>query len=283
MHAWHGNRSRRCLGLDSIARLEVVAGIGDELGTSVPELAIGPQTTVAELRRLSAAGGEVAAFRPSARWPRAGWARQVRRLLLWLGFRVQDRWMRMEVVHAERAERLPLPSILVFNYQGLYVPLSILRALPAAIRARVAVAVDSRLWQGRGGWQGPLGALAAQAFPFAKSGSEDVRASLVELGRWLDDGYGVVVSPEGDPERDGELLPFLGGAGLMAVEMQVPVVPYRVEGYHLLFPPPGLRWPYLPNRRGHFRLIVGEPLTFPPAMDYREAAERMRNAPAGTR
>jgi hypothetical protein len=32
----------------------------------------------------------------------------------------------------------------------------------------------------------------------------------------------------------------------MAVEMQVPVVPVRVEGYHLLFPPPGLPWPYLP-------------------------------------
>jgi long-chain acyl-CoA synthetase len=202
------------LGLDSIARLEVVAGIEDELGVSVPELAVGTQTTVAELRRMAAAGGEVAAFRPSARWPRAGWARQFRRLFLWLGFRVQDRWMRMEVVHPERAERLPLPSILVFNYQGPYVPLSILRALPS-IRARVAIVVDSRPWHGRGGWQGRLAALAGQAFPFAKSGSEDVRASLVELGRWLDDGYIVVESPEGDPESDGELLKFLGGAGLI--------------------------------------------------------------------
>ncbi len=191
--------------------------------------------------------------------------------------------MHMEVVHAERAKRLPLPSILIFNYQGPYAPLSILRALPPSIRSRVAVATDSRLWRGRGGWQGPLAALASQAFPFAKSGGEDVRASLVELGRWLDDGYAVIVSPEGDPERDGELLPFLGGAGLMAVEMQVPVVPFRLEGYYRLFPPPGLRWPYLPNRCGRFRLVIGEPLTFPWTMGYREASERMRSALAGSR
>jgi long-chain acyl-CoA synthetase len=271
------------LGLDSIARLEVVAGIEEELGVSVPELEVGPQTTVAELRRLAAAGGGMVQPHRSARWPRAGWAQLVRRVLLWLGFRVQDCWMQMEVVHPERAERLPLPSILIFNYQGPYVPLAILRALPPPIRSRTAVAADSQLWHGRGGLQGPLAALAGQAFPFAKTGGEDVRASLVELGRWLDDGYAVIVSPEGDPERDGELLPFLGGTGLMAVEMQVPVVPFRLEDYHRLFPPPGLRWPYLPNRRGRFRLIVGEPLTFPRTMGYAEASERMRSALAGTR
>lgn len=92
----------------------------------------------------------------------------------------------------------------------------------------------------------------------------------------------MIVSPEGEPEQDGELLPFLGGAGLMAVEMQVPVVPFKVEGYHLLFPPPGLRWPYLPNRRGRFRLTIGQPVTFPRTMTYQEASERMRQALVGT-
>ena len=264
------------LGLDSIARLEVVAGIEESWGRPCPRLAVGPQTTVAALRRLAAADGEITA---SGR-PRAGRgpAGHVRSGASSSGSASASRtagcgW-RSSTPSGQSGCRCP--SILVFNYQGPYVPLSILRALPPSIRSRVAIAVDSRLWQG------PLAALAGQAFPFAKSGSEDVRASLVEVGRWLDDGYAVIVSPDGDPERDGELLPFLGGAGLMAVEMQVPVVPFRIDGYHLLFPPPGLRWPYLPNRRGRFRLIVGEPLTFPPAMDYHEAAERMRSALADT-
>jgi 1-acyl-sn-glycerol-3-phosphate acyltransferase len=191
--------------------------------------------------------------------------------------------MRIEVVHPERAASLPFPSILIFNYQGPYVPLLMLRALPPRLRARTAVAADSRLWEGRDRWQGWLSALIIQAFPFVKSGGA-VRASLEELGRWLDDGYAVIMSPEGNPEEDGIVLPFLGGTGLMAVEMQVPVVPFKVEDYHRLFlSPRDLRFPFLPNQRGRVRLIIGEPVTFPKSMTYREATDRARQALMDTR
>ena len=109
-----------------------------------------------------------------------------------------------------------------------------------------------------------------------------MRPSLEQLGRWLDEGYAVIMSPEGNPETDGKLLPFLGGTGLMAVEMRVPVVPFKLEGYHQLFPanPP---FPYLPDKRGRARLIVGEPATFPAAMPYPEATDRARQALLETR
>lgn len=189
--------------------------------------------------------------------------------------------MRLEVVHPERAAEVPLPAILIFNYQGPYAALVVLRALPPPIRSRVAIAADARLWRGRERWQGLLGALAVQAFPFVKSGGA-VRPSLEEFGRWLDDGYAVIMSPEGDPEIDGEILPFLGGTGLMAVEMRVPVVPFRLEGYHRLFPRDP-QFPYLPHRRGRVRLIVGEPLTFPKTTSYQEATDRARRALIETR
>ena len=104
-----------------------------------------------------------------------------------------------------------------------------------------------------------------------------MRPSLEELGRWLDDGYAVVMSPEGNPELEGELLPFLGGTGLMAVEMRVPVVPFRVEGYHSLFEREP-RFPFLPGRRGKVRMIIGEPVIFPRGMPYTDATERARRA-----
>ena len=117
-----------------------------------------------------------------------------------------------------------------------------------------------------------LAEAGVQAFPFAKRGA--IRASLDEMGRWLDAGYAVIISPEGDSEPDGKLLPFLGGTGLMAVEMQVPVVPFRLEGYHRLFAP-NVPFPYLPERRGRVRLIVGEPVSFPPGTPYEEATRRL--------
>jgi long-chain acyl-CoA synthetase len=264
------------LGLDSLGRVELLAVIEEEIGRVVDETRVRSQTTVGELRVVVAegtAGGQEVA---PARWPRAWWARGLRRALLWLVFRIQDRWMRIEVVHYERAEALPLPSILIFNYEGPYVPLVMLRALPPRVRERVAVGADARLWEGKGWWQGVLAALAAQAFPFTKSGGA-VRGSLDELGRWLDDGYAVIMSPEGDPELGRGLLPFLRGTGLMAVEMQVPIIPFRVEGYGRLF----LRepqFPYLPIKRGRVRLIIGEPITVSKTTSYEDATELARQA-----
>ncbi len=269
------------LGLDSLGRVELLSAVEEELGRVVDELKVGPHTTVAELRRLVDAGAVEAGVAPSARWPRARWARLIRPLLLWIGFRIQDHWLRMAVVHPERAARLPVPSLLIFNYQGPYVPLAILRALPPRVRSRVAIAADARLWQGRDRWQGQLAALAAQAFPFEKSGGA-VGPSLEELGRWLDDGYAVIVSPEGNPEQEGQPLPFLGGTGLMAVEMQVPIVPFKVEEYWPLFPRDPA-FPYLPTRRGTFRLVVGEPVSFPKGTSYRAATEQAREALFQTR
>jgi long-chain acyl-CoA synthetase len=278
-----GSRLQDDLGLDSIGRLELLAALEDELGVVIPELDVGPATTIKQLRELVANATPEVRYRSGPRWPRSAWAGVLRRGLLWIGFRLQDHWMQMEVVHQERAGQIPLPSILIFNYQGPYVPLAMLRALPQAIRSRVACAADSRLWQGRDRWQGWLTALAAQAFPFVKSGGGEMRSGLDEMARWLDDGYAVIASPEGNPEFSGEMLPFLTGTGLMAVEMQVPVVPFRIDGYHPLFPPPGLPFPYLPNRRGRFRLIIGEPVRIDPGTSPKRATELLQQAMIDTR
>src|SRR5687767_3301791 len=71
------------LGLDSIGRIELLMVIEEELGQAVDEARVGPQTTVAELRRLAAAGGVVAAPSAGGDWPRAWWARVLRMPLLW--------------------------------------------------------------------------------------------------------------------------------------------------------------------------------------------------------
>ncbi|MPZ13138.1 MAG: AMP-binding protein [Chloroflexi bacterium] len=264
------------LGLDSIGRIELLAAIEEEMGRVVDELAVGPQTTIAELRALVAAGSTSREIKAPPRWPRTWWARMIGSALLWIAFRLQDRWMRLDVVHPDRAASLPVPSLVIFNYQGPYAPLVLLRALPAHVRSRVAVAVDPRIWKGRDRWQGLLAALAAQAFSFAKSGGTAL-AGLEELGRWLDDGYAVIISPEGEPELDGALRPFLNGTGLMAVEMRVPIVPFKLEHYHRLFPR-DQSFPYLPNKPGTVRLIVGEPLTLPKGTTYRDATEAAERA-----
>lgn len=267
----------RDLGLDSIGRMELLALIEEVLGAAIDELAVGPRLTVAALRELTREVGVQPHPPPGARWPRAPWARLLGDVLFFIACRIQDRWLRLEVVHPERAARIPLPSLIVFNYQAPYAAMTFLRTVPRAPRHRIAIAADADAWSGGRRWQGWLVALAVQAFPMAKSGGAS-RGSVLEAVRWIEDGYAVLLSPEGGPSMGEEPGEFLRGVGLLAVETGVPIVPFRVEGYSSLYPRHHTPFPWLPERRGTARLIVGEPVTIPAGTTYSEATELAKRA-----
>ena len=71
-------------------------------------------------------------------------------------------------------------------------------------------------------------------------------ASLTAAVRSLKHGLSFVVYPEGTRSHDGHLLPFKGGAFVMAIQAGVPVVPVSIAGAQKLLP------------RGHWALRPGE-------------------------
>lgn len=88
------------------------------------------------------------------------------------------------------------------------------------------------------------------------------------------------MSPEGTFTEDGRLLEFKPGIGLLAVEMQVPVVPFKINPTYLeIFPPTGGSfWENFPKKRKKIWMSIGKPLTFPKDTSYEEAIKIMRNA-----
>ncbi len=265
------------LGLDSIGRIELLSLLEEEMGVAIDELAIGPRLTVASLRRLGREAVGEAPPPSGARWPRAWWARLIGDLLLFGACRIQDRWLRLEIVHRERAASIPIPSLIVFNYQAPYAAITLLRAMPRRLRHRVAIAADADAWSSERRWQGWLIALGVQAFPMVKTGGAS-RGSIEEAARWIDDGYAVLLSPEGGPSMGEEPGGFLRGVGLLAVETGVPIMPFRLEGYSTLYPRHHTPFPWLPERRGNARLIIGEPFRLPEGTTYAEATELAKRA-----
>ena len=84
-----------------------------------------------------------------------------------------------------------------------------------------------------------------------------MRQSFAHAGEALDQGYHVLVFPEGRRSLDGRLQPFEPGIGLLAQESEVPVQPIFVEG---LGRQHGKEWP----KRGTVSVRIGEPLTIAP-------------------
>ena len=96
------------------------------------------------------------------------------------------------------------------------------------------------------------------------------RRALRQTGELINHGFCPLVFPEGNRTRDGAMLPFRPGVGMMAVRLRVPVVPVRIQGLYEIYSIHD-SWP----RRGPVEVSFGKPMTFPEGTRYEEAAEAL--------
>ena len=87
-----------------------------------------------------------------------------------------------------------------------------------------------------------------------------------------DAGVSILIFPEGEHARDGKLLPFHLGLGVMVQALGIPVVPVKISGTDRVLPH-GANFP----TRGEVRVSFGEPLHFT-LEDPAQIVERTRRA-----
>jgi long-chain acyl-CoA synthetase len=265
------------LGLDSLGRVELLSGIEDDMGVYIDDTEVGPQTTIAQLRVMAARGERKVRMRRFPTWPRRRPVRWVRRALMSLVvFPLLRLGYSVEVRGRERFRTVPEPCLIISNHNMHLDQSMLLRSMPHGFRQRVAIAAAaSDIFGNR--LRGFGASLLGNAFPFAKEGS-GVRESLEYVAKMLDEGWNVLIFPEGRLTVVGPMQPFKSGTGLLAVETGVPVLPMRIDVLR-----PGFyegRW--LPHPRARVRVSVGEPIRFAQGTNYAQATamleEAVRNA-----
>jgi long-chain acyl-CoA synthetase len=229
------------LHLDSLSLLVLALHLEEELGVVVDEADLARARTCAEVGALV----ERQQAAPSQSPPQPRWAlhpavRPLRgalqaAVLLPACARVCRPF---EVRGAAHLRGLSLPALFVANHASHLDTPSVLRALPPRIRRRVAVAAAADYFY-RNRWIGGALSLLWNTFPFCREGP--VRASLAYCGELIDAGWSILLYPEGTRSATGELQPFKSGIGLLARELQVPVVPIAIEGTYRVLPKGGRR------------------------------------------
>jgi long-chain acyl-CoA synthetase len=56
------------------------------------------------------------------------------------------------------------------------------------------------------------------------------RHSFNYAGQAMDDGWSILIFPEGRETKDGQMQPFMAGIGLLAAQLNAPVVPIKLIG-----------------------------------------------------
>jgi len=116
-------------------------------------------------------------------------------------------------------------------------------------------------------WLGAAVSLAFNAFPFERAPCAQVRATLAGCRGLVQEGWSLLLYPEGTRSTTGSIAPFKPGLGFLAVNLGVPVVPvYLGETSSIL--PKGGRLP----RKGSLTIRFGKPVTFSSGDRYRDAA-----------
>ncbi len=85
---------------------------------------------------------------------------------------------------------------------------------------------------------------------------KDFIPALQASARVLAAGKAIYINPEGTWSETGELMPFKAGVGLLAVELNVPVVPVFIGGTFEILPPHSL----FPKKRGKITISFGRPV-----------------------
>ena len=128
-------------------------------------------------------------------------------------------------------EHIPLEGafILAANHASHVDTAVIFSTLPPSLRQRT-VAAAARDYFFEGGWQQSTARILFNAIPVDRDtikGEDPLRHVI----RALDEGYGVVIYPEGTRSMTGQIGPFRRGIGrLIAMFPDVPVIPLRVSG-----------------------------------------------------
>jgi long-chain acyl-CoA synthetase len=263
------------LGLDSLARVELLGVIEEELGAFVDDAALDPEATIAELHAMVEAARDAKRETGIFGWPLNPLVRAV-------GLGIQELlvvptvalFYRVRIRGEHHLKGLEGPVIFLPNHHLHTDNMIILTHLPLAWRWRLSVAAAADDIFGNR-LRGLGAAVIGNAFPLAREGA--IRRSLELLGARLDRNFSVLIFPEGELTVGGPMKPFKAGAGLIAVEGATPVVPMKVRINRLSWIDqrgPGT------SLRGDVEVVFGEPMYFASGTDATAATDRLEEAVA---
>lgn len=253
------------LGLTSIGRLELVNRLEQEFRLDIDDAVINATTRVADLRRMLAQRKKSQASHHFRFWTNTSLGRFLRQGCdLLIHFPLLHSFVTLESIGAEKLSAIEAPVLFIANHTSLLDQPVIMSALPRSWRYHTATAaweefffknyrhLAGKLWK-RLTYE--YSNVAANVFPLPQSGS--FRPALQYMGKLVDHRRNILIFPEGERSRDGQLLPLQPGLGIIVQELGIPVVPVRIDGLEKVLPR-GARWP----KPGRVTVTFGAPLTF---------------------
>ncbi|MFZ1011181.1 MAG: AMP-binding protein [Candidatus Sulfotelmatobacter sp.] len=233
-------------GLSSLDRVELMSALEDRYQVDLSEASLSAARTLGDVEKMLRGNTGQRRRRyhyPSwvLRWPTT-WVRCFAHYLLMRPAMMLLGWPRIQGRENLRGWNDPL--LVVCNHISDMDVGFVQTALPTRLRHRIATATGGEAFEalrtpapGTGFFrrvydraQWILGVSLLNLFPLPREAS--FRQSFAYAGQAVDLGYSVLVFPEGRHTVDGKMNPFRAGIGLLAKNLDIPVLPMKIVGLY---------------------------------------------------
>jgi long-chain acyl-CoA synthetase len=274
------------LGLSSLDRVELISALEDRYQVDLNETNFSAARTLGDVERMlrSEVKQRVEYHYPGwvLRWP-VTWVRWLAQYLLMMPAVMLLGWPR--IGGRENLRGWKGPMLVVCNHIADVDFAFVQAALPARLRSRIAIATRGEALEAlhspasdrdllgriydRMKWV--LGVSLLNLFPLPREAG--FRQSFAYAGRAVDRGYSVLVFPEGRHTVDGKMNLFRAGVGLLAKNLDIPVLPMKILG---LFEVKQAGRKFARPREIEVR--IGRPMKFTAESDPGEIARELQSA-----
>ena len=271
------------LHMTSLDRVELMSALESRYQTDLSDVRFSEVATVGQLEKLLTESPAAPVENLYPRWPQNWLTTAVRLAVYYL-----LAWPATYILAAprirgrENLRGLRGPVLVVANHVTYLDIAWILPALPARLRNRLATAMRAeRLAEMRRPPKSMnlfnrlrerldyfLALSLFNVFPLPQRSG--FLKSFSFAGDLADRGWSVLVFPEGQTTEDGRIAPFRGGVGLLAKQLNLPVVPIRLAGLFDL-----RQENRILTRPGHVQVTIGKPVQFSADQDPNEITKEL--------
>jgi long-chain acyl-CoA synthetase len=271
------------LHMTSLDRVELMSALESRYQTELSDVRFSEVSTVGQLEKLLTESPAAPVEHLYARWPQNWLTTAVRLAVYYL-----LAWPATYILAAPRIRGrenllgLRGPVLVVANHVTYLDIAWILPALPARLRNRLATAMRAeRLAEMRRPPKdmNPFTRLRERLDYFLALSLFNVfplpqRSGFLKsfsfAGDLADRNWNILIFPEGQTTEDGLIAPFRAGVGLLAKQLNIPVVPIRLAGLFDL-----RQANRILTRPGHVKVTIGKPVSFSAGEDPNEITKEL--------
>jgi long-chain acyl-CoA synthetase len=268
------------LNMSSLDRVELMSALEGRYQVDLGETKFSDVKTVAQLEELLRNPAVARAEHVYPRWSQSWLVTWIRLTVYYLVVWGATYVLAAPAIKGRKNLRGLDGPVLVVSNHVTYIDVGwILASLPMRFRNRLATAMDGERLAGMrqpsdemNVWQRIIKRLnyflvvgLFNVFPLPRESG--FRRSFSFAGDLADRGWNLLIFPEGITTPDGQIQPFQAGIGLLATQLNLPVVPIHIAGLFDL-----RQAQRRVARPGHIRVTIGEPVRFASDQDPHEIA-----------